>query len=67
MDKIKSRTFWLVVVMLVATGAGVYLEHWPPIYWLGGLVILGSLWIGGKAWQSLLDVIKVWASKGGGA
>lgn len=65
MDKIKSRTFWLVVVMLVGTGAGVYLEHWPPAYWLGGLVILGSLWIGGKAWQKLLDVLQVWLNKGG--
>lgn len=67
MDKIKSRTLWLVAAMLVSTSVLAYVQEWPPMYVLIGWVVLISGWFGGKAWASLLEVLKLWVSKGGGA
>ena len=66
MDKIRSRTLWIVVAMLASTVALAYSQEWAPMYVLLAWVVLISGWIGGKAWASLLDVLKVWVSKGGG-
>ncbi len=65
MNKIKSRTLWLVIAMFIATTALAYLQDWPPLYVLIGWVVLISGWFGGKAWASLLEVLKVWVSKRG--
>lgn len=67
MDKIKSRTLWLVVAMFASTSALAYIQEWPPMYVLLAWVVLISGWFGGKAWRSLLEVLKLWVDKGGGA
>ena len=67
MNKIRSRTLWIVVAMLASTVALANSQEWAPIYVLLAWVVLISGWFGGKAWASLLEVLKLWVNRGGGS
>ena len=65
-NKIRIRTFWLVVAMLAITSALAYVQDWSPLYVLTAWVVLLSARFGGAVWAKFLEVVKAWVNKGGG-
>ena len=67
MDKLRSRTMWLVLLMLACVFYLADKHDWAEVYVLSGLVILISCWFGGKMWASFLvtleKLIEAWGKK----